>query len=298
LCEALASQALRDELCSNILEARRFAVEGAPVRAREPIFNIPAIVLAVAVVLAAIQIGQSFLSDNAVFVWQLNFGFIPAREISWFAPGILKGLVEHGPTGLDENSFEQYQLVRYLSAQGSHPWTLLTYAFLHEGWLHLGLNVVVLSALGTPVARRLGGMRFLALFAAGAVAGALMHLAVHPTGVAPLIGASASVSACMGAAARFVFDPAARMGRSAPGLGESLRNRTVITFTLGWFFANAMSGFGANPSVLANASIAWEAHIGGFLLGFLAFLLFDPISGRDRGPPGGNSVDGKAPGGE
>jgi membrane associated rhomboid family serine protease len=135
--------------------------------------------------------------------------------------------------------------------------------------------VVVLSALGTPVARRFGALRFTSLFVLGALAGALMHLAVHPAGVAPLIGASASVSACMGAAARFVFDPLARRGAAAPRLRESLRNRTVISFTLGWFIANAMSGFGANPSVLANASIAWEAHIGGFLLGFLAFALFD-----------------------
>ncbi|MBV8964458.1 MAG: rhomboid family intramembrane serine protease, partial [Hyphomicrobiales bacterium] len=142
-------------------------------------------------------------------------------------------------------------------------------------WLHLGLNVVVLAALGTPVARRFGAARFLALFAFGAIAGALMHLIVHPTGVAPLIGASASVSACMGAAARFVFDPLARSGAAAPRLRQTLRNRTVIAFTLGWFIANAMSGLGANPSVLANASIAWEAHIGGFLLGFLGFAFFD-----------------------
>jgi membrane associated rhomboid family serine protease len=125
------------------------------------------------------------------------------------------------------------------------------------------------------VARRFGTLRFLALLAAGAVAGALMHLAVHPMGVAPLVGASAAVSACMGAAARFVFDPMARMGAGAPKLGESLRNRTVIAFLSGWFIANAMSGLGANPSMLASASVAWEAHIGGFLLGFLGFAFFD-----------------------
>ena len=55
----------------------------------------------------------------------------------------------------------------------------------------------------------------------------------------------------------------------------------MVTFTLGWFFANAISGLGANPSMLASASIAWEAHIGGFLLGFLVFALFDPVKRRD-----------------
>lgn len=245
-------------------------------RAREPIFNVPAVVLAVATVLMVIQLGRGFLSEETDFFWLIELAFIPARELSWIAPSILEGIVQRGPAGIGEGAFEQYQLARYLVAEsGPRPWTFLTYALLHEGWLHLGLNVVVLSALGTPVARRFGAVRFLALFAFGALAGALMHLAVHPAGVAPLIGASASVSACMGAAARFVFDPLARGGAEAPRLRESLRNRTVITFTLGWFIANAMSGLGANPSVLANASIAWEAHIGGFLLGFLAFSLFD-----------------------
>ncbi|MBV9975637.1 MAG: rhomboid family intramembrane serine protease [Hyphomicrobiales bacterium] len=245
-------------------------------RAREPIFNIPAVVLAIAMVLSAIQIGRGFLSDDTDFRWLIDLAFIPVRELSWIAPSLLSGIVERGPQGVDQNSIEQYQLARYLLAEsGPRPWTFLTYALLHEGWLHLGLNVVVLSALGTPVARRFGAARFLALFACGAIAGALMHLVVHPTGVAPLIGASAAVSACMGAAARFVFDPLARSGLQAPRLHHALRNRTVIAFTLGWFIANAMSGLGANPSVLANASIAWEAHIGGFLLGFLAFVLFD-----------------------
>jgi len=122
---------------------------------------------------------------------------------------------------------------------------------------------------------------FIALVIAGAIAGGLMQVAVHPEDVVPLIGASAGVSACMGAAARFIFDPIARLGGSAPSLAASLRNRSVVTFTLGWFFANAMSGLGANPSALAGASIAWEAHIGGFLLGFLAFALFDPVKRRD-----------------
>jgi membrane associated rhomboid family serine protease len=253
--------------------------------AREPIFNVPAVVLALSALLAAIHIGRSFLPAEVDFAWLIDFAFVPAREISWLAPDLLKGVVDRGPTGLDDDAIAQYQLARYLLAQGgAHPWTLLTYAGLHEGWLHLGLNLVVLAALGTPVARRFEAWRFLALVAAGAVAGALMHLAVHPAGVAPLIGASASVSACMGAAARFVFDPVARLGGGAPTLGASLRNRTVITFTLGWFFANAMSGLGANPSVLANASIAWEAHIGGFLLGFLGFALFDPVRRYERVP--------------
>jgi len=251
-------------------------------RPREPIFNVPAVVLAVAAILAAIHIARSFLSVQTDDALVIDYALIPARELSWFAPELLKGIVDRGPLSQDAAAIAQYQLALYLASQGgAHFWSFVTYALLHEGGLHLGLNVVVLAALGTPVARRFGAPLFLALLLAGAIAGGLIHVAVHPEEVAPLIGASAGVSACVGAAARFVFDPIARLGGSAPSLATSLRNRSVVTFTLGWFFANAISGLGANPSMLASASIAWEAHIGGFLLGFLVFALFDPVKRRD-----------------
>jgi membrane associated rhomboid family serine protease len=260
-------------------------------RAREPIFNVPAVVLVVAALLTLIHAVRTlFLNDEGSDL-VIDFAFIPAREISWLVPGIIKAIVEHGPAGPSESDIDLYRLAVALSSEGgAHAWTVLTYALLHEGWLHLALNIVVLSALGTPVARRFGPARFLALLAAGAVAGALMHLLLHSHSVAPLVGASAAVTAAMGAAARFVFDPEARTGASAPSLAAALRNRSVVVFTLAWFFANAMSGLGANPSALANASIAWEAHIGGFLLGFLAFALFDKkVSDLDL--PRGNAVE-------
>jgi membrane associated rhomboid family serine protease len=254
-------------------------------RAREPIFNLPAVVLAVAALLTLIHAARTLLLNDEGYGLIIDFAFIPAREISWLVPGIIRSIVEHGPAGAGEGDIDLYRLALELSSEGgAHPWTVLTYALLHEGWLHLLLNIVVLAALGTPVARRFGPARFLALISVGAAAGALMHLLLHSHSVAPLIGASAAVTAAMGAAARFVFDPEAREGASAPSLAASLRNRSVMVFTLAWFFANAMSGLGANPSALANASIAWEAHIGGFLLGFLAFALFDRKAGDVDGP--------------
>ena len=43
-----------------------------------------------------------------------------------------------------------------------------------------------------------------------------------------------------------------------------------------WFLANFL--FGAIPVSLGvtDATVAWEAHIGGFLVGLLAFRWFDP----------------------
>jgi membrane associated rhomboid family serine protease len=256
-------------------------------RAREPIFNVPGVVIAVAALLAFIHAGRVYLLEDEGYAWVIDLAFIPAREISWLVPGVIDGIVRRGPADLSGSDLDLYRLALDLAGESNpHPWTVLTYALLHESWLHLSLNVLMLTALGTPVARRCGSLRFLALLVAGAAAGALMHLLLHSHSVAALIGASASVSAAIGAAARFVFDPAARAGADVPPLTTALRNRSVIAFTLSWFFANALSGLGANPSALANASIAWEAHMGGFLLGFLAFAWFDRRAGSKKGPQG------------
>jgi membrane associated rhomboid family serine protease len=263
------------------------AVEGTSVtRAREPIFNVPAVIFVISALLAAIHIASEWLSETAQFALILDFAFIPAREISWIDPNILADLAKNPPASADEAAIAQHQLAVYLNAyESARPWTMITYAGLHVGYLHLILNLIVLLAIGTPVARRLGVPRFLMLFAAGAAGGALMNLLVHPTSVSPLMGASAAISACWGAAARFAFDPRARLGGPAATLRASFANRTVVTFTLAWFLTNALSGLGANPSVLANTAIAWDAHIGGFLVGFLGFALFDGPQNQSAAPP-------------
>ena len=46
-------------------------------------------------------------------------------------------------------------------------------------------------------------------------------------------------------------------------------------FLLAWFAANLLVGLVPQLSGVAGASIAWQAHIGGFLLGLIAFPLFD-----------------------
>jgi membrane associated rhomboid family serine protease len=254
--------------------------------AREPIFNIPLAVLAIAAALAAIHVWLSFVSREIRFETLIDYGFVPARELSWFFPNAIRSIVEHGQAGLDEAGIERYEIAVYLmqkmqEGDGPHYYALLTYALLHVSWLHLLLNLVMLAALGTPVARRFGSLRFLILLIAGAVAGAIVHILLNIGSVFPVIGASASVSAAMGAATRFVFDPIARLGGSAPGLLASMRNRSVIAFTLAWFFANAVSGFAVGPGALADVSVAWEAHIGGFLLGLFGFPLFDPNPSRE-----------------
>ena len=252
--------------------------------ARQPIFNVPFAVLALVASMAAIQALQGVLSDAHDAAILVHFAFVPGRLTAAIDPAAVLGrlaslqMSDPGPDGgVDAARF-------FLGTGTPHPWTALTYAMLHGGWTHLGLNAVWLLAFGAPVARRLRPVRFLLLFVAGSLAGAATHFAVDPLSLQPLVGASAAVSAFMGAALRFVFQPASR-GWAGPiehaprlSLLSVLRDRRAAAFLIVWFLSNLVTGVAAVPMGLSDMPIAWQAHVGGFLMGLLAFPLFDPAA--------------------
>ena len=117
----------------------------------------------------------------------------------------------------------------------------MTYSLLHANLSHIGFNVLWLLPFGSALARRFGALRFFLFMAVTAAAGALAHLVTHEHAVAPMIGASASVSGTMAAAIRFAFvqgsflsfsrgdaDAAARV--PALSLTRALRNPRVLGF--------------------------------------------------------------------
>jgi membrane associated rhomboid family serine protease len=122
------------------------------------------------------------------------------------------------------------------------------------------------------------------------MAGAAAFLLVHPFGLEPVVGASAAISGAVAAAMRFAFEPGAPLGpgRSlsvtsdrayfvpALPLARVFRDGRALTFLLTWFGCNILFGAFARPLGVGDATVAWEAHIGGFLFGLFAFSLFDP----------------------
>jgi membrane associated rhomboid family serine protease len=233
---------------------------------RQPIFNLPTVVAGLIALLLAIHAGREYiLSSDTDLQVILNFAFIPIRETN---PGKYSDLLAIG--------------------DGARVWTFLTYGFLHAGWAHVILNVVWLAAFGSPLARRFGATRFLAYSAVGAIAGAALHLAIYPSSEAPVVGASAAISAMMAGAARFVFQSRGPMWslagfeayrQPAAPLRELVRDGRVMTFLAVWFGTNIVFGFTGGAG-LASGAVAWDAHLGGFVAGLLLFPLFDPVARR------------------
>ena len=60
-------------------------------------------------------------------------------------------------------------------------------------------------------------------------------------------------------------------------LSAVLRNGRVLAFLIVWFGLNLLFGLGSIGVDGNDQAVAWQAHIGGFLVGLFGFSLFDPI---------------------
>lgn len=252
-------------------------LEPPPEAPREPILTLPAALTAYVLLIAVIHL--RVLLPPEMENWTIDvFGFIPKRYDS---------------TLLD---------ITFPGGDGAKVWTFVTYSLLHANLTHIGFNVLWLLPFGSALARRFGAVRFFVFMAVTAAAGALAHLLTHEHAIAPMIGASASVSGTMAAAMRFAFvkgsflsfsrgdaDAAAKV--PALSLWQALRNGRVLAFLAIWFGVNIL--FGATSLTLGaeDASVAWQAHIGGFLAGLLLFSLFDPIPRARDDAADASSVD-------
>lgn len=254
-------------------------------RPREPAINAPGIILAVIGLILAVHALRGFLDPQTDLQVLVDYAFIPLRLYLGLWPesvaDVGSALARDGTAAGDE----QMAFARFLLSEGtSRPWTLLTYAALHGSWSHVIVNSAWLLAFGTPVGRRLGTARTLAILVIAAIAGALLHFAVHPLAVQPVIGASAAASGVMGAATRFAFGSFA-MGIPANDtrlmtLTEIARTPRTAIFIAVWFGVNIVFGVFATQLDIAPGGIAWEAHMGGFVAGLLAMPLLDHVRRR------------------
>ena len=243
-----------------------------PAMAHEPILTLPGALTAYVLLIAIIHLRVLLPPD--LENWTVDvFGFIPKRYDSTLL-------------NLD-----------FPGGSGAKVWTFVTYSLLHANLTHIIFNVLWLLPFGSALARRFGAFRFFLFMAVTAAAGALAHLVTHEHEMAPMIGASASVSGTMAAAIRFAFvqgsflsfnrgdaDAAARV--PALSLSRALRDPRVLGFLAVWFGVNIIFGIGSLAVGIDGASVAWQAHIGGFFAGLFLFSLFDPVP-RLRGDAAG-----------
>lgn len=230
-----------------------------PAQKTEKLINLPTVVLVFIGVLAAIHLGLQFIKPVDRTWVEFAFAFNPAR---------------FGATPFPQIS-------------GSAYWSMLTYGFLHSDWIHLASNSLWLAIFSKPVATWLGTWRYLVILVSSVIAGAVAGLIVHWGQNLAMVGASAGVSGILAAAIPVMYGTTDRKPGEPEGLfyrfrpltlREMFTNQRALTFTIMWLgltMITATSQYMTGTAFLEERVIAWEAHLGGFVMGLIAFYILN-----------------------
>jgi membrane associated rhomboid family serine protease len=151
--------------------------------------------------------------------------------------------------------------------------TLISFMFLHGGFLHLLGNMWFLYIFGDNVEDRLGPLRYLLFYMLCGFASGLTHLALNAHSTAPTIGASGAVAGVMGA--YFLLHPSSKILTLIPIIIIPWFIEIPAFVFLGlWFLLQLLN---AGTSYGSASGIAWWAHIGGFVCGMLFLKLLDRL---------------------
>jgi membrane associated rhomboid family serine protease len=148
--------------------------------------------------------------------------------------------------------------------------------FLHSGWLHIIANMWFLYIFGDNVEDALGHVRYLLLYLVCGAGSNLLYLMFAPHSTIPLIGASGAIAGVMGA--YFTLFPGARILTLFLIIFIPIFLELPAYFFLGlWLVLQFLYGSFTSMQLTAQrGGVAWWAHVGGFLLGFLLLRLLVP----------------------
>ena len=160
-----------------------------------------------------------------------------------------------------------YAMVPHQIFTGTSPagWLpLLTSMFLHGGVMHLAGNMLFLWIFGNNVEDYFGSIKFLLFYLVSGFAAIALYTLFNPGSEVPLVGASGAIAGIMGA--YLVLHP-----------------RAEITCLIVFFFiqfvvlpAKVVLGIWFGLQILMSllgsstgGGVAWLAHVGGFVFGYL-----------------------------
>jgi membrane associated rhomboid family serine protease len=170
---------------------------------------------------------------------------------------------------------ENYFALSLDGLKSGYVWQLLTFQFMHAGWLHLIFNCLAIFFFGRPVEMVLGRAQFLTLyFSSGIIGGALQMLfalLIPKYFDAPIVGASAGAYGLVAAFA--VINWTERFTLLIYFVPVTMRGKTLLWGSIVFTIIYAL---------IPNTGVASVAHLGGILTGF--FYMRQIFEGRWHWP--------------
>ncbi len=152
--------------------------------------------------------------------------------------------------------------------------TIFTSMFMHGGLSHLFGNMLYLYIFGDNIEYTLGHTRYFLFYILMGMAAALTQAFLAPNSTVPMIGASGAISGVLGAYLLkfptnritvliflFIFI-------------DVIQIPAIIVLSI-WFVFQLLNGWTAFVPGM-QGGVAWFAHIGGFIAGFLMIKFFEP----------------------
>lgn len=174
----------------------------------------------------------------------------------------------------DASSFTlEYAFIaeRFLEAPVEFWYTAFTSLFFHGGFVHFIGNMLFLVVFGDNIEDALGHIRYLFFYLFAGLVSLAAQTVVAPDLSVPVIGASGSISAVLGA--YLILFPLARVTTIIPvGIFLMPARLPAVVFLFVWAAIQFFSGY---LSIVAGPvdNVAYLAHVGGFLFGVLVALV-------------------------
>ena len=168
---------------------------------------------------------------------------------------------------VDRAGFLPIELTSHVAGGWTHVFTSM---FMHGGWMHLIGNMWFLWIFGNNIEDNCGPIRYLLFYLLCGIAAIFAQALSTPDSPYPIIGASGAISGVLGA--YLLLFPRARVLTLVllPFFFTTLRMPAMLLLLL-WFAVQLISDL-AVPD--GSASVAFRAHIGGFLTGMLLVPFF------------------------
>lgn len=148
------------------------------------------------------------------------------------------------------------------------PTPIVTSMFLHGGVMHILSNMWTLWVFGPALEDRLGPRRFLALYLLSGLAATLLHVVFNWSSAIPALGASGAIAGVIAAYARRF--PYAWVNILQPIVVVPVFfMMPALLFAGVWFLSQVVQATGSLAMPAGAGGVAWWAHIGGFVAGWM-----------------------------
>jgi membrane associated rhomboid family serine protease len=157
---------------------------------------------------------------------------------------------------------------RFLANPAGDFQTIFTSMFMHAGWLHLGGNMLYLWIFGDNVEDRFGHGKFIIFYLLCGVAATFAQLAFSTGSNVPNLGASGAIAGVLGSYILMFPQGSVRVLQGQ----QVIQVSALIVIGL-WIVLQLFSGIGSIAGA-AGGGVAYMAHVGGFIAGFVLTFVF------------------------